>query len=237
MYPHKNWFIDLVEVQQGSVLLGNDQVCNIRFSDSELVSYAFNIVKQLSFDEPRTYKEAMSSKDNIEWLNAMQEEVISLEQIKTWTLIDRPCNAKVISCKWVYKRKIETSVTGDKVRFKARLVARGFSQTPGIDYNEVFSPVVKHTSVRVLLSVVAQNDMFLEQLDVKTAFLHDKLEETIYMSQPEGFAHPKNIHKVCLLNKSLYGLKQSPRQWYKRFDEYMVKLGFDRSRYDNCVYV
>lgn len=116
-------------------------------------------------------------------------------------------------------------------------MARGFSQTAGIDYNEVFSPVVKHTSVRILLFVVTQQNMFLEQLDVQTAFLHGRIEETIFMHQLEGFIQSYTNHKVCLLKGALYGLKQSPRQWYKRFDEYMIKIGFFRSNYDNCVYV
>ncbi|GJV04765.1 retrotransposon protein, putative, ty1-copia subclass [Tanacetum coccineum] len=105
----------------------------------------------------------------------------------------------------------------------------------GIDYNEVFSPVVRHTSIRVILSLTACEDYELEQLDVKTAFLHGNLEETIYMRQPPGFEEGTG-NKVCLLKKSLYGLKQSPRQWYKRFDVYMISNGFSRSSYDSCVY-
>ncbi|GJU72776.1 retrovirus-related pol polyprotein from transposon TNT 1-94 [Tanacetum coccineum] len=114
--------------------------------------------------------------------------------------------------------------------------ARGFTlNKPGIDYNEVFSPMVRHTSIRVILSLTACEDYELEQLDVKTAFLHGNLEETIYMRQPPGFEEGTG-NKVCLLKKSLYGLKQSPRQWYKRFDVYMISNGFSRSNYDSCVY-
>ncbi|GJX70172.1 transposable element [Tanacetum coccineum] len=109
-------------------------------------------------------------------------------------------------------------------------------QKEGIDYNEIFSPVVRHTSIRVLLSLVAHHDLELEQLDVKTAFLHGDLEEEIYMSQPEGFVVQGKEDYVCKIRKSLYGLKQSPRQWYKRFDSFMVQHGFSRSAYDCCVY-
>nr|GEV74050.1 retrotransposon protein, putative, Ty1-copia subclass [Tanacetum cinerariifolium] len=115
--------------------------------------------------------------------------------------------------------------------YKARLVARGFTQRACIDYNEVFSLVVRHTSIRVILSLTACKDYELEQLDVKTAFLHGNLKEVIYMRQPQGYEQGK---KVCLLKKSLYGLKRSPRQWYRRFDGYMLSNGFKRSSYDSC---
>jgi len=110
------------------------------------------------------------------------------------------------------------------------------SQREGVDYNEIFSPVVRHTSIRVLLAMVAHQNLELEQLDVKTAFLHGELDEEIYMTQPEGFQCPGKEDYVCKLKKSLYGLKQSPRQWYKKFDNYMIELGYNRSPYDCCVY-
>ena len=96
---------------------------------------------------------------------------------------------------------------------------------------------MKHTSIRVLLALVNQFDLELEQMDVKTAFLHGNLEERILMAQPEGFIKNRDEEKVCLLRKSLYGLKQSPRQWYLKFDEFMMKNKFVRSNYDSCVYV
>ena len=115
-------------------------------------------------------------------------------------------------------------------------MSQGFTQREGIDYNEIFSLVVKHSSIRMVLALVVQQDMELEQLDVKTAFLHGELEEEIDMMQPEGFIEEGMDDKVCLLKKSLYGLKQSPRQWYKRFDTFIVGIGFTRSEYDSCVY-
>ncbi|GKF97224.1 retrovirus-related pol polyprotein from transposon TNT 1-94, partial [Tanacetum coccineum] len=120
-----------------------------------------------------------------------------------------------------------------KPRYKARLVARGCSQRACIDYNEVFLPVVRHTYIRVILALTAYEDYELEQLDVKMAFLHGNLKEVIYMRQPPGY---EQGNKVCLLKRSLYGLKQSPRQWYRRFDEYMLRNGFKHSSYDDCVY-
>ncbi|GKD03899.1 retrovirus-related pol polyprotein from transposon TNT 1-94, partial [Tanacetum coccineum] len=150
---------------------------------------------------------------------------------KTWELVDYPAGQKPVSCKWLFK--IDERIEGvQKPRYKARLVARGFTQKACIDYNEVFSPVVQHTSIRVILALIACKDYELKQLDVKTTFLHGNLKEMIYMRQPPGY---EQGNKVCLLKKSLYGLKQ-PRQWYKRFDEYMLSNEFKRSSYDRCVY-
>ncbi|GJW73085.1 retrovirus-related pol polyprotein from transposon TNT 1-94 [Tanacetum coccineum] len=124
----------------------------------------------------------------------------------------------MVSCRWLYK--IKEGIEGiQKPRYKTRLVARGFTQRAWINYNEVFSPVVRHTSIRVILSLTACEDYELEQLDVKMAFLHGNLKETIYMRQQPSFKE-ETSNKVCLLKKSLYDLKQSPRQWYKWFDVY-----------------
>ena len=130
----------------------------------------------------------------------MHDEMESLEKNGTWDLVRLPREKKPIRCKWVFKRKEGVS-PNDETRYKARLVAKGYSQIPGIDYNEVFSPVVKHSSIRTLLSIVAMHDLELEQLDVKTAFLHGELEEDIYMEQPEGFVIPGKEKLVCKLKK------------------------------------
>ena len=117
------------------------------------------------------------------------------------------------------------------------MVAKGFAQVEGIDYNEVFAPVVKHMSNMLLLSAVVNFDMELEQMDVKTTFLHGILQERIYMSQPEGFVKKGQEEKVCLLKKALYGLKKSPCEWNHRFDDFMTKKKYIRSQYDPCVYM
>lgn len=117
----------------------------------------------------------------------------------------------VICCKWIFKRKPEI-LEVEKTRFKARLIAKGYSQREIIDFNEILSPIVKHTSIRVILPLVVAYNLELEQMDVKTAFLHGHLEENIYMSQPEGHVVLGKEHMVCLLKRSLYGLEQSPRQ-------------------------
>ena len=151
----------------------------------------------------------------------MDDEMQSLQKNQTWDLVQLPKGKKEIGCKWVYTKK-EGPTGKDSVRFKGRLVAKGYAQTEGIDYNEVFSPVVKHSSIRILLAMVAQFDLELAQLDVKTAFLHGDLEEEIYMSQPDGFKVAGKENWVCKLKRSLYAFKQSPRQWYKRFDRFMI---------------
>ncbi|GKA51263.1 retrotransposon protein, putative, ty1-copia subclass [Tanacetum coccineum] len=200
----------------------------------DMAAYAFAIAEEEDTHEPITFQEAINSSEKDEWVRAMKEEMSSLKKNHTWELVDQPPGQKLISCKWLYK--IKEGIEGvQKPRYKARVVARGFTQRAGIDYNEVFSPVVRHTSIRVILSLTACEDYELEQLDVKTAFLHGNLEETIYMRQPPGFEEGTG-NKVCLLKKSLYGLKQSPRQWYKRFDVYMISNGFSRNNYDSCVY-
>ncbi|GKB73939.1 retrotransposon protein, putative, ty1-copia subclass [Tanacetum coccineum] len=126
----------------------------------------------------------------------------------------------MVSCKWLFK--IKERIKGDQnPRYKARLVARGFTQRAGIDYNKVFSLVVRHTSIQVILALTACKDYELKQLDVKTTFLHENLKEVIYMRQPPGY---EQGNKVCLLNKSLYGLNQSPRQWSYALGEYIYLL-------------
>ncbi|KAG8485910.1 hypothetical protein CXB51_020233 [Gossypium anomalum] len=159
----------------------------------------------------------------------------SFHKNRTWDLVKLPKGKKAVCCKWVFKKKEGTSRV-EEPRYKVRLVAKGYSQILRVDFTDVFSPVVKHSSIRALLGIVAMHDLELEQLDVKTAFLHGELKEDIYMQQPEGFIVLEKEDYVCLLRKSLYGLKQSPRQWYKRFDSFMTSYDFKRSSLDSCVY-
>jgi len=174
--------------------------------------------------EPSTFQEAVSGTDASLWMTAMQEEVEALHKNKTWSLVELPKGRKAIGCKWVYKIKRDSN---DQVeRYRARLVVKGYAQKEGIDFSEIFSPVVRLTTIRVVLALCAAFDLHLEQLDVKTAFLHGELEEEIYMLQPEGFKEKENL--VCRLNKSLYGLKKAPRCWYKRFDSFIISLRYNK---------
>nr|GEY57700.1 retrovirus-related Pol polyprotein from transposon TNT 1-94 [Tanacetum cinerariifolium] len=161
-----------------------------------------------------------------------------LEKVRnqTWELTNLLEGNKEIGCKWVYAKK-EGFPCQDDVHYKVRLVAKDYAQKEGIDYNEIFSLVVKYSSIRILLALVALLHLELVQMDVKTAFLHGNLEEEIYMVQQEGFKVAEKEHEVCKLHKSLCGLKQSPRHWYKRFDKFMMESKYIRSKYDHCVYL
>lgn len=183
--------------------------------------------------EPSTFEEALSCANARSWI-AMNEYIESLKKNETWVLVPKGC--KPIASKWVYKYK-EGIPNVQEPRFKARLVAKGFTQRRGVDYNEIFSPMVKQTSIRMLLSLVAQQNPELKQLDVKTTFLHGYLTKTIYMNQPKGYQAKGKEDYYCLLKKSIYGLKQSPRCWNRRFDEFVLKIGFKKNSYDNCVYI
>lgn len=124
----------------------------------------------------------------------------------------------------------------EPMRHKAHLVARGFSQKGGIDYHDVFALVVKHVLTHTLMSLVVNLDQELEEMDVKTEFLYGNLEEDLFMEKPEGYEDKSKPDHVCLLKKSLYGLKQSPHQWIKRFNEFMILHGYRRSHRDACIY-
>ena len=207
-----------------------------RFTEESGVAFALVTVETLSMEEPQSYQEATSDKEWKKWKLATHEEMDSLIKNGTWVLVDKPKDQKIIGCRWLFKMK--SGIPGvEPVKYKARLVAKGYTQREGVDYQEIFAPVAKHTSIRILISVVVDQDLELEQMDVKTAFLHGELEEELYMEQPDGFISEDGENKVCLLKKSLYGLKQSPRQWNKRFSRFMIDQNFIRSEYDACVYV
>lgn len=183
--------------------------------------------------EPTTYKEAVESADADKWRQAMDEEIQSLKTNGTWTLEAAPGGARVIPVKWVYK--IKKDPHGNIERYKARLVAKGFRQVEGIDFDDVFAPVSKYTTIRTLLAVAAEEELELHQLDIKTAFLNGKLEEDVYVEQPPGYMDGSN--KACHLHRALYGLRQAPRAWHKRLKEELEALGFTASSADPGLFV
>lgn len=197
----------------------------------------FNDYVMLSqHEEPFTFEEATNCESHEFWIEAMQEELQSLEENHTWDLVTLPEGRKSVQNRWVYKIKTKSDGTID--RFKARLVAKGYSQKYGIDYKETFSPVVRWDTIRTMISFAANKGLKMAKFDVKTAFLHGSLDEEIYMNQPYGFEDGTN--RVCLLRKSLYGLKQSPRnkiKWNKTFTTFLESLNLHPSEADPCLFI
>ena len=186
-------------------------------------------------DEPSTFKQALNGDDSFKWKEAMNDEFESLMKNKTWELVPRPSDQKVIGCRWVYK--IKRGIDGSIGRYKSRLVAQGYSQTEGIDYDEVFAPVAHAATIRTLLSFANSNDLEIHQLDVKTAFLHGVLDCDLYMEQPEGYEDKEHPDYVCKLNKCLYGLKQSAKCWNELLDRHFIENGYTKADADGCLYI
>lgn len=152
-----------------------------------------------------------------------------------WELAKLPPGRKMVSCKWVFKLKVKADGTFD--RYKARLVARGFSQVPRVDYLETFAPVMKLPTLRVLCAISAYKDYELQMFDVKTAFLNGKLHIEIYMQQPPCYEVKDKEDNVCKLNKTLYGLKQSAMAWNAVLDAELLAFGFTKSQADGSLYI
>jgi Reverse transcriptase (RNA-dependent DNA polymerase) len=187
--------------------------------------------------EPRTYLEAVNHPlYSKEWELAIKEEYDSLMKNGAWELVEAPPGRNIVTCKWVFKAKRDAE--GRIVRFKARLVARGFTQAYGVDYLETYAPVAKLTTYRIIFALAALEQWEIHGMDVITAFLLGKLDEEIFMMQPEGFERQGMKTKmVCRLLRSLYGLKQASRVWNMQLHEFLVKIGFRRSNADTCLYV
>ena len=190
--------------------------------------YAF-----VSITEPTKVDEAFLEP---EWIQAMQEELHQFELNNVWELVKRPDPRKhnIIGTKWIYRNKQDEN--GLVVRNKARLVAQGYTQVEGIDFDETFAPVARLEAIRILLAYANHHDIILYQMDVKSAFLNGKLEEEVYVAQPPGFEDPKNPDKVFRLNKALYGLKQAPRAWYDTLKEFLMKKGFKPGSLDPTLF-
>ena len=181
-------------------------------SEHHVHHVAYNVCQ---ITEPRTMEEALANKHSKEWKAAEDSEYETLMENETWEIMELPHGRKPVGCKWVFKVKCRND--GRVERFKGRLVAKGYVLKYGLDYDETFSPVVRFSSIRALLAYGVQNDMIIHQMDVVTAFLNGKLDEELYMQQPDGYIKPGEEHLVCKLKKSIYGLKQSPRCWNKAF--------------------
>lgn len=184
-------------------------------------------------DVPTSLEAAKLRPDYKYWKQAVDEEMAALEENNTWSLVERNEEMRLIDSKWVFSLKRDEH--GEVNRYKVRLVARGFMQRQGFDYEETYAPVARLTTIRTLLSVINQKDLVVRQMDVKSAFLHGTITENLYMKKPEGLKGNNNL--VCKLNKALYGLKQASYCWNKKFNEFMLKQNLIRSNNDPCLYI
>ncbi|GJV63768.1 ribonuclease H-like domain-containing protein [Tanacetum coccineum] len=181
---------------------------------------------------PKSYRDAFSDPN---WQNAMLDEYHALIKNKTWTLVPKPPNTNIMYCMWLFRHKY--LAYGTLSRYKAHLVTNDNTQLEGVDVDETFSPVVKPDTIRTVLGLATSRHWLIHQLDVKNAFLHGDLSETIYMHQPLGFQNYVHPDYVCLLQRSLYGLKQAPRAWFQRFASYNTRVGFSHSRCDSSLFI
>jgi len=160
----------------------------------------------LTEDDPSTFEETVKSN---KWRDAMNKEIEAIESNKTWVLTTLPEGVKSIGVKWIFKTKLNENGEIDKC--KARLVEKGYAQQYGIDYAEVYAPVARLDTIRLIIALAAQEGWSIFQLDVKSAFLHGELTEEVFVQHPQGYEKKGEEHKVYKLNKALYGLKQAPR--------------------------
>ena len=237
---------NVVEAQNAEVVNGEQKVPeNVRknpdrdrrypprYNDyimDDKVNLSVDYICKAVFGVPNTYEEAMQGPEADKWKQAIEEEMNSLIENDTFEETSLPENREKVGGRWVFA--VKDGPDGAK-RYKARYVAKGYNQTEGIDYQETFSPTAKMISLRALMQLCVQYDLKVHQLDVKTAYLNAPIDCELYIEPPKGF---RNADCVWKLKKSLYGLKQSGRNWNKVLHEYLVNLGFEPSEADSCVY-
>lgn len=183
---------------------------------------------------PSNYKEAISCADAKMWMAAILKEYQSLMEKGTWKVVRCPPGGKAIKSRWIFD--IKPGMNGEPQRYKARFVAKGYSQRPGIDFQETYASVVTHDTFRMVMADTAAEDLEAEQFDVATAFLNGPLEEEIYLAQPEGFIIPGRENEVCRLFKCIYGLKQASRAWAQHFTDFIKQQGLTQSKADPCLF-
>jgi hypothetical protein len=189
--------------------------------------YAF-----LVLDEPISFQQAISCRERDKWLNAITDELNAHEKNGTWSVVKYTSDMNVIGCRWVFK--VKRDANGKAVKWKGRLVAKGYKQQYGIDFHDTFAPVLKYKSLRIILVLSLHFNTHLEQLDVKTAFLNASVKEDIYISVPEGMSLKDGY--VLKLNKALYGIKQAPREWHSEIDTFLKSLSYTACLKDSCLY-
>ena len=194
------------------------------------------LTTDLDLPDAPTLREALAGAERDQWHAAILEELAAIREAGTWELVDpNPSIQNVIGCRFVLQKK--RGASGEVTRFKARLVAQGFSQREGVDFSETFAPVVKSTSLRIFLAICAEHGWRIRQMDIKSAYLNGTISEDIYMRQPKGYEEPGREHLLTKLKKGLYGLKQAGREWYATLHDFLVGLGFRRTHADHSVFV
>lgn len=222
--------------EQGTPILASSTkpVRSNRMKPKRLLDYILGMATLVA-NEPTTIQEALDSPESQFWKDAMQEEIGAHNEIGTWELVDLPAGKRAIGSKWVYK--IKHDETGKVQRYKARIVAQGYAQIPGIEYDEVYAPVSRYATIRTLMTIAGRDGLLLKHLDVKTAYLNSEIDEEIYMYQPKGYEVPGKEKKVCRLIRSIYGLKQSARCWNLKITEILKNLGFTKGTTDECIFI
>nr|GEU69754.1 putative ribonuclease H-like domain-containing protein [Tanacetum cinerariifolium] len=194
--------------------------------------HTFLFVCFLSEEEPKKVIQALKDPS---WIEVMQEELLQFKLQHVWTLVDLPYRKRATGTKWIYKNKKDKR--GIVIRKKARLVAQGYTQEEGIDYDEVFAPVARIEAIRLFLAYASFKDFVVYQIDVKSAFLYGKIEEEVYVCQPLGFEDPEFHDRVYKIEKALYGLHQAPKAWYETLSTYLLDNGFYRGQIDKTLFI
>jgi len=210
---------------------------NDPFPDEEEAGIAFvdkdEVFAVLPDDDCHSLSQARKSPEWPQWKQAIQSELAQLQCMGTWKLVDKPPHVTPIGNKFVFAKKRDNE--GNILKYKARLVAKGCTQRPGYDFVDTHSPVVRLESIRAILAIAPTRKLHIHQLDVKGAYLNSTLKEKVYMKQPEGYGD--GTPHICLLVKTLYGLKQAGREWNLEFNRKLRKRGYSRLRSDPCVYI
>nr|GEX59540.1 hypothetical protein [Tanacetum cinerariifolium] len=196
--------------------------------DTEMCMFALTV----SRTEPKNIKEAMADSA---WIQLIQEELHQFDQLDVWELVHRPLCTNVINLKWLWKNKRDEENT--VIPNKSRLVAKGYAQKEGVDFEESFAPIARLEAVRLFIAYAAHKSFTIYQMDVKTAFLYGPLKEEVYVNQPDGFVYPYHPDKVYRLKKALYRLKQAPKAWYDELYKFLLSKGFTKGSIDPTLFI
>ena len=176
----------------------------------------------------------MKSPDSEKWMEACHLEYDTIMGYGSWDLVQKPPKVNVVGCRWTFRIKRDNLGQIDK--YKARLMAQGFSQVAGLDFNETYSPTIRFTSIRLILVLACRYNLELKHVDVKGAYLNSILKDKVYMRQPEGFIETGKEDLVCKLKKGIYGLKQLGRVWHQTLKREMYKIGFISGKADSTIF-